>query len=234
MGFPLQKTMKRLMKREGQFNFVLEEAPIPSVGPQQVLVRNKITLISRGSEIGGRYTSEGVVAHSSMGYSAAGVVEAVGDDVTGGSHRETGSWQAPHMPSMSLSMPNRGGSVRHLPDELTFEDATFWPLTTSSVMWSWASGIKPGDTLVILGGGLIGNLCMQVMRMTGPQRIIVVEGIPVRCEIARKLGADEVINFNDEDPVEAIKGLTDGAGADVVIEAVGGPAGVLAFLKPKT
>ena len=42
--------MKRLMKREGQFNFVLEDAPIPSVGPQQVLVRNKITLISRGSE----------------------------------------------------------------------------------------------------------------------------------------------------------------------------------------
>ena len=45
--------MKRLMKREGQFNFVLEDAPIPSVGPQQVLVRNKVTLISRGSEIGG-------------------------------------------------------------------------------------------------------------------------------------------------------------------------------------
>ena len=75
--------MKRLMKREGQFNFVLEDAPIPSVGPQQVLVRNKITLISRGSEIGGRYTSEGVVAHSSMGYSAAGVIEAVGPEVTG-------------------------------------------------------------------------------------------------------------------------------------------------------
>ena len=70
--------MKRLMKREGQFNFVLEDVPIPSPGPKQVLVRNKVTLISRGSEIGGRYTNEGVVAHTSMGYSAAGVIEAVG------------------------------------------------------------------------------------------------------------------------------------------------------------
>ena len=99
--------MKRLMKREGQFNFVLEDAPIPSIEPQQVLVRNKVTLISRGSEIGGRYTSEGVVAHSSMGYSAAGVIEEVGGEVTGVSPG-TGSWQALHMLNMSLSMRNRG------------------------------------------------------------------------------------------------------------------------------
>jgi threonine dehydrogenase-like Zn-dependent dehydrogenase len=57
----------------------------------------------------------------------------------------------------------------------------------------------------------------------------MVEGIPLRCEIAQKLGADEVINFNTEDPVAAVKRLTDGNGADVVIEAVGGPAGMKAF-----
>lgn len=67
--------MKRLMKREGQFNFVLEDAPIPSVAPQQVLVRNKVTLISRGSEIGGRYTNEGVVAHSCRPTGAMGRAE---------------------------------------------------------------------------------------------------------------------------------------------------------------
>ncbi len=220
--------MKRLMKREGQFNFVLEDVPIPSPGPKQVLVRNKVTLISRGSEIGGRYTNEGVVAHSSMGYSAAGVIEAVGSEVTGVAPGDRVMASAPHAEYVVVDA-EPGAGVRHLPDEVTFEDATFWPLTTSAVMWSWSSGIRPGDALVILGGGLIGNLCMQVMRMTGPQRIIVVEGIPVRCEIARKLGADEVVNFNEEDPIEAINRLTDGAGADVVIEAVGGPAGVLAF-----
>ena len=220
--------MKRLMKREGQFNFVLEDAPIPSIGPKQVLVRNKVTLISRGSEIGGRYTNESALDHNAMGYSAAGVIEAVGTEVTGVSPGDRVMVSAPHAEYVVVDA-EPGASVRHLPDELTFEDATFLPLTTSTVMWSWASGINPGDTLVILGGGLIGNLCMQTMRITGPQRIIVVEGIPLRCEIARKLGADEVINFNEEDPIEAVKRLTDGTGADVVIEAVGGPAGVLAF-----
>ena len=135
--------MKRLMKREGQFNFVLEDAPIPSVGPQQVLVRNKVTLISRGSEIGGRYTNEGVVAHSSMGYSAAGVVEAVGVEVTGVSPGDRVMASAPHAEYV-VADAEPGAGVRHLPDELTFEDATFWPLTTSATMWSWASGSQTG------------------------------------------------------------------------------------------
>ena len=220
--------MKRLMKREGQFNFVIEDVPIPSPGTGQVLIRNKVTLISRGSEIGGRYTSESALEQRSMGYSAAGVIEAVGAEVTAFAPGDRVMASAPHAEYVVVDV-KPGVTVRHMPDALSFEHATFWPLTTSAVMWSWASAIKPGDTLVILGAGLIGSLCMQVMRITGPQRIIVVEGIPLRCEIAEKLGADEVINFNAEDPVGAVKRLTDGNGADVVIEAVGGPAGVKAF-----
>jgi len=220
--------MKRLMKREGKFNFVIEDAPIPSVGARQALIRNKVTLISRGSEIGGRYTSESALDHNAMGYSAAGIIEAVGTEITEFAPGDRVMAGAPHAEYVAVNA-EPGASVRHMPDELTFEDATFWPLTTSAVMWTWASSIKPGDTLVILGQGLIGSLCMQTMRMAGPQRIVVVEGIPLRCEIARKLGADEVINFNEENPVEAIKRLTDGNGADVVLEAVGGPAGVKAF-----
>ena len=220
--------MKRLMKREGKFNFVLEDVPIPSVGARQALIRNKVTLISRGSEIGGRYTSESALEQSAMGYSAAGLIEAVGTEVSDCAPGDRVMTSAPHAEYVVVDV-EPGVSVRHMPDELSFEDATFWPLTTSAVMWSWASSIKPGDTLVILGQGLIGSLCMQTMRMMGSQRIIVVEGIPLRCEIARNLGADEVINFNEEDPVEAVKRLTEGNGADVVIEAVGGPAGVKAF-----
>ena len=193
-----------------------------------MLVRNKVTLISRRSEIGGRYTSEGALSHRAIGYSTAGVIEAVGTEVTAFSPGDRIMASAPHAEYVAVDV-EPGVSVRHLPDELTFEDATFWLLTTSAVMWSWASSIKPGDTLVILGSGLIGSLCMQAMRMTGPEKVIVVEGIPLRCQIARKLGADEVINFNAEDPVAAIRRLTDSIGADVVIETVGGPAGVKAF-----
>ena len=217
--------MKRLMKREGKFNFVIEDAPIPSMGTRQALIRNKVTLISRGSEIGGRYTSESALDHSAMGYSAAGLIEAVGTEVIEFAPGDRVMASAPHAEYVAVNVE----SIRHMPDELSFENATFWPLATSAVMWSWASSIKSGDTLVILGQGLIGSLCMQTMRMEGPGRIIVVEGIPLRCEIARKLGADEVINFNEESPVEAVKRLTDGNGADVVVEAVGGPAGVKAF-----
>ena len=73
--------MWRVAKLEGIGNIVVEEAPAPTIGPRQVLVRNHRTLISRGSEIGRRYLDPHEVDPAIMGYSAAGVVEAVGDAV---------------------------------------------------------------------------------------------------------------------------------------------------------
>ena len=90
------------------------------------------------------------------------------------------------------------------------------------------SGISRGETLVILGQGLVGSLCMQVARKLYDPRIIAVDALSLRCDLARSLGADEVIDASVEDPVEAIRGLT-GDGADVVVEAVGGRGGARAF-----
>ncbi len=74
--------MKRSAKPEGKFNVVIEEVPIPEPGPEQVRIRSVTSLISRGSEIGARYTREHAVNPESMGYSLAGVVDAVGAEVT--------------------------------------------------------------------------------------------------------------------------------------------------------
>ena len=219
--------MKRLMKHEGMHNFVLEEVEIPTPGVRQLLLHNKVTLISRGSEIGGRYLSERALEQSDMGYSAAGVVEAVGPEVVDFKPGDRVMAKAPHAEYVVVDVEPPG--VFAIPDELSFEDAAFWPLARSSVLWSWTSGISPGDTLVILGQGVVGSLCMQTMRMEGPGKIIAVDAIPLRCEIASILGADAVINVNDRDPVEAVKQMTDDKGAEVVVEAVGGPAGIVAF-----
>ena len=115
-----------------------------------------LVLISRGSEIGGRYTSERALDHRVTGYSAAGIIEAVGTEVTEFAPGDRVMISAPHAEYVAVDVEPES-SVRHMPDELSFEDATFWPLTTSAVMWSWASSIKPGDTLVIIGRGLIGS-----------------------------------------------------------------------------
>ena len=64
--------------------------------------------------------------------------------------------------------------------------------------------------------------------VTSPNRFITVDALPLRCQLSRQ-GADEVINTTDVDPVEAIKQLTNGRGADLVIDCVEGYAGVPSF-----
>ena len=75
--------MWRAAKGEGVGNVFLEQAPIPRPGPEEVLTRTRVSLISRGSELWRRYVMEGPVSPEAMGYSTTGTVEAAGDRVTG-------------------------------------------------------------------------------------------------------------------------------------------------------
>ena len=78
----MTKTMWQTAKHEGVGNVVLEQVPIPDVGPGEVLTRTQVSLISRGSELWRRYDREEAIDPRIMGYSTSGVVEQVGDGVT--------------------------------------------------------------------------------------------------------------------------------------------------------
>ncbi|MEU5870643.1 zinc-dependent alcohol dehydrogenase [Glycomyces sp. NPDC047369] len=77
-----------------------------------------------------------------------------------------------------------------------------------------------GDTVLVLGAGVVGQFAVASAKRQGAGRVLVVDGIPSRLEKAREQHA-EVIDFNREDPVAAVKDLTGGIGVDRVIEAVG-------------
>jgi threonine dehydrogenase-like Zn-dependent dehydrogenase len=80
--------------------------------------------------------------------------------------------------------------------------------------------VGPGDTVAVFGAGPVGQFAVASARRQGAGRVLVVDGIETRLALALEQNA-EVINFNTEDPVEAIKHLTGGPGADRVIDAVG-------------
>ncbi|MHB9155769.1 MAG: alcohol dehydrogenase catalytic domain-containing protein, partial [Endomicrobiales bacterium] len=80
--------------------------------------------------------------------------------------------------------------------------------------------IKAGDTVAVFGSGPVGLCAIASARMLGAGRVIAVDQIPSRLEMARMQGA-ETINFNQEDPVETILRLTGGIGVDRAIDAVG-------------
>jgi alcohol dehydrogenase len=75
--------------------------------------------------------------------------------------------------------------------------------------------------VAVFAQGPIGLCATAGARLMGATRIIVVDALPERLDLARRLGADDVVNFREVDPVEAIVELTDGRGVDVGIEALG-------------
>jgi 2-desacetyl-2-hydroxyethyl bacteriochlorophyllide A dehydrogenase len=83
-----------------------------------------------------------------------------------------------------------------------------------------------GERVAVFGQGVVGLLITQLLRRTGVSQIIVVEPVARRRQIADKVGADVALDANNDEVVGAIRDLTDGAGADLVIEA-SGSAGAL-------
>ena len=221
--------MLQVTKPEGFGNIQLEEVPMPEINPRQIRVETDTTLISRGSELFRRYIREDAVPPSIMGYSLTGIVDAVGAEVTNYRVGERVMVVAPHAQYVVAEPNATDGRIVRLFDDVSFEAGTFLPLATSAVAWSDSSGVKAGDTVVVLGQGLVGSLMMQVLRGYNPERIITVDALPLRCELSTQLGADVSINADEIDPVEEVRRLTDGKGADLVIDCVGGYAGVKSF-----
>jgi threonine dehydrogenase-like Zn-dependent dehydrogenase len=82
------------------------------------------------------------------------------------------------------------------------------------------ANIKPGHTVAVFGCGPVGQFVIASAKLMDAGRILAVDTIPSRLAMAKKQGA-EVIDFNAEDPVEAIKRLTGGIGTDSAVDAVG-------------
>ena len=87
--------------------------------------------------------------------------------------------------------------------------------------------IRQGETVAVFGCGGVGNAAISGARLAGARRIIAVDIDSRKLEWARDFGATHTIDSSKEDPVEAIRALTDDVGVDVAIEAVGKPETLL-------
>ncbi|MBA3372097.1 MAG: S-(hydroxymethyl)mycothiol dehydrogenase [Actinomycetota bacterium] len=96
------------------------------------------------------------------------------------------------------------------------------------VMAGWGAavntgGVRRGDTVAVFGCGGVGDAAIAGAVMAGARKVIAVDLDPRKLRWASEFGATDVINAREQDPVEAIRELTDGFGVDVAIEAVGLP-----------
>ena len=113
----------------------------------------------------------------------------------------------------------RRGGIYEIPEDVSFDAASLGEPLTS--VFACLENVKVGypDTLVIIGAGPIGCFMAQLAKFRGAQKVIMLDLNDSRLEMAKKFGVDITVNSSKEDPIEAVKKLTDGKGADKVISA---------------
>jgi len=110
-----------------------------------------------------------------------------------------------------------------LPEHLTLDEGALMEPLSVGVYAIHRSGLKAGQSVVIIGAGPIGLVTLQVARAAGAGSIIVFDLDVGRLAIAKKLGASAVVNSKDGSPQEQVRTLTNERGVDIVFDAAGSP-----------
>ena len=226
----------------------LEEAEIPTPGPGEVVVKNKVTLTC-GTDCkmfmrGYRYQPPHLIGHE-----ASGDVVAVGEGVTNFkivdrvvAHNTAPChkcyWCKKGQHSMCTDLPSNLGAYGEyqlipknivnetmfkLPDDMEYKQAALTEPLSCAVYGISNVTIELGDTVVVNGCGPIGLMFIRLAYLRGA-RVIACDRQENRLALAAKLGAAETINIDEKDQIQAVRDLTeDSRGVDVAIEAAGLP-----------
>ncbi|MCL5040755.1 MAG: zinc-binding dehydrogenase [Firmicutes bacterium] len=113
------------------------------------------------------------------------------------------------------------GGLQPVPEGMDMDLASLGEPIACAMYAGMHSGIQLGDTAVVYGMGFAGQIIAQVLKRKGAGKVIGIDVVDGKLELARKLGTDAAINAKREDPVAMVKDLTHGRGVDVVVEAAG-------------
>lgn len=215
--------MKRIQVNEvgGPEQLVLAEAPIPSPGPGQALVKvaasgvNFIDVYFRT----GLYKAELPFTPGSEG---AGVVDNVGEGVAAPKPGDRVAWAMVRGSYAEYALVP-AASLVPLPDRVDFVTAAAAMLQgmTAHYLTRSTFPLKAGDTaLVHAGAGGAGALIVQMAKALGA-RVIATVGSDEKAAIARAAGADTAIVYTRQDFAEEVRSLTSGRGVDVIYDSVG-------------
>jgi L-iditol 2-dehydrogenase len=128
--------------------------------------------------------------------------------------------------------------LHHIHDGVSYEAAAMTePVCVAYNAVAEKSRIRPGDVVVIIGPGPVGLFALQVAKLSGAGTVVVTGTArdTTRLDLAARLGADITVDVSEQNPAEVIRGLGDGLGAHLVIDAAGVPPAIqqsLAIVRP--
>lgn len=255
--------MNAIVKRTANEGAKLEEVDIPQIGPKEVLVKVLATSIC-GSDYHiytwDKWSQSKVTPPNIMGHEFAGEVVdigsevksiKVGDNISSETHFVCGHCDQCRVGNghicentVILGIDVNGTFAEYvaIPEKSAWLNpkgvdpaylAVQEPL--GNAVHTILSGDVAGKDIAIVGCGPIGALGVTVAKSISPSRIFVIELNPYRMDLAKKLGADIIINPMNEDPVKRILKETNGTGVDIVAEMSGNPDAIykaMKYIKP--
>ena len=196
-----------------------------TVGHEPVGIIEKL-----GSEVRGYREGQRVIAGAitPSGHSYASLCGCHSQDGPGTAHgfKPLGGWRFGNTidgcQAEYVLVPDAIANLSPVPDGLSDEQVLMCPDIMSTGFSGAESGrVRIGDTVAVFALGPIGLCAVAGARLMGASTIIGIDTVPERLAMARRLGADHVVDFNTADPFAEIKRITDGRGVDVAIEALG-------------
>jgi L-iditol 2-dehydrogenase len=222
----------------------IEDMPVPEIGPGDALIRTRACGICSGDVMPWYIEKKAPLV---LGHEPSGEIVRLGSEYGGPLKEGDRIFVHHHAPCLKCSFCSRGDYVQcdtwrrtkiipggvsefiHvpgtnlkndsllLPDSITFEDGTFVEPAACVVKSLKRSAITRGDTVLVMGLGVMGQLHVLLAREFGAGRIIAVDMVPFRLGRAVDFGADDVIDISKEHMIEKLRELTDGHMAQIVI-----------------
>lgn len=199
---------------------------VKPLGPNDVLVRLAVSTISTGTERANLVGEVNISVLSNLthahfprrvGYSSAGTVEAIGSAVTSVSvgDRVAVSWST----HSQFCVVNES-KVYKLCDEISFEEAATWHISTFPMAAIRKCRLEIGESALVMGVGLLGMMAIKILKASGACPLIAVDPDENKRKIAKEIGADYVFDPFESDFDKKVKIVT-GGGANVAIEVTG-------------
>lgn len=203
-------------------------ADVSALGENDVLVRLEVSTISSGTERanflddGLLSVMKGAVAGANaypkrLGYSSAGVVTAVGANVTRVKVGDrVATWWGTH--SEYICLPER--NVLKLEDNISFAEAALWHIATFPLAAIRKTKLELGESAIVMGMGVLGLMAVRLLAAAGAAPIVAVDPVEEKRALALSMGADYAFDPFAEDFEEKVRAVT-GGGAKVAIEVTG-------------
>ena len=200
----------------------LEEYEVGKPGSDEVTIETRYTLISPGTELAWLMALPQTPNRFPQypGYNHVGTVVEVGDSVAGFSVGDRVASSGKHASLVNVPQSR----LLKIPDGLPWEEAAYYRMAAISLQAVRKAQVELGEAVLVMGQGLIGNMALQLSKLSGAFPVIGADVVEERLRLSEQCGADVTVNPRSQDLKAALMDAIGRETIEVILEATGIPS----------